>query len=115
MTGDAEMAQDVETMLSAIKRIPGVGLADDEAHGYTAVRVDGRLVARIDLRRGEAHVNAPADVVAALARAFPTSRPSATGIVFDLTSRQDKLAAAAAIRRRVNVERLVWQFRVGSP
>jgi hypothetical protein len=109
------MAREVETMLSAISRMPGVGVANDETRGYAEVRVDGRLVARIDLRRGEAHVNAPVDFIPTLQRAFPTSRRSATGIVFDLTSRQDSVVALAAIRRRVNVERLVWQFRAGSP
>jgi hypothetical protein len=103
------------TMLSAIKRMPGIGLANDETHGYAGVRVAGRLVARIDLRRGEAHFNAPVEVIPTLQRAFHTSRPSATGIVFDLTGRQDNLAALAAIRRRVNVERLAWRFGVGSP
>jgi hypothetical protein len=40
---------------------------------------------------------------------------SAIEIVFDLTGRQDNLAALATIRRRVDVERLAWRFGVGSP
>jgi hypothetical protein len=102
-------------MLSTIERMPAVGLAIDEARGWAGVWVGARLVARIDLRRGEAHVHAPADVIPTLQRTFPTSRPSPTGVVFDLIDGQNHLAARAAIRRRVNVERLAWQFRVASP
>jgi predicted metalloprotease with PDZ domain len=37
------------------------------------------------------------------------------GIVFDLSDSHGCSEALAAIRRRVNLERLVWQFRVASP
>jgi hypothetical protein len=105
----------VETILAAVERLPAVTLEIDDAHRSAGVRAGVRVVALIDLRRDGVPVCAPADTVPTLQRAFPSSHPTANGIVFDLTDPQCCSEALAAIRRRVNVERLVWQFRVASP
>jgi hypothetical protein len=105
----------LETIVAAVERLPAARLEIDEARRWAAVRVGARVVARIDLRHGGVVVNAPADTVPTLQRVFGSSRPIADGIVFDVTDAQGGSDALAAIRRRVNVERLAWQFRVSSP
>jgi hypothetical protein len=107
------MMRSVKTVLAAVERLAAVTLAIDDAQGSAGVRVGARLVARIDLRHGRALVNAPA--VRVPKRVFPLSCPTANGIVVDLAESRGCSEALAAIRRRVNVERLVWQFRVASP
>jgi hypothetical protein len=77
--------------------------------------VGARLVARIDLRRGRVLVNSPADTILTPQRVYPSSRPAANGIVFDLRDARACSEALAAIRGRVNVARLIWQIRVASP
>ena len=79
------------------------------------VQVGGRRVARVDLRDGRVVVYAPADTIPALQRVFPASHPTADGIVFDALDAENCREALAAIDRRVQVERLVPQFRVASP
>ncbi len=71
--------------------------------------------AHLELVRGRVVVSAPADMVPALGRVFPRSRPIANGVVFALADADHHSEALAAIRRRVKVERLMWQFRVSSP
>jgi radical SAM superfamily enzyme with C-terminal helix-hairpin-helix motif len=107
------MMRSVETILAAVERLPATELEIDARSAE--VRVGGRLVARIDLHQGRVVVHAPADVVPRLQRAFPSSRPAPNGIGFDLAKPSSCLEAFAAIRRRVNVQRLVWQFRGASP
>jgi hypothetical protein len=48
-------------------------------------------------------------------RTFLSDRPSASGVVIDLTDPENESAALAAIRRRVDVEKLAWRFRAQSP
>ena len=109
------MMRSVETVLVAVERLPAVKLEIDDAQASAGVRVGARLVAHIDLRRGGVLVDAPADTIPTLHRVFPSSRPTAYGIVFDLAHARGSSEALAAIRRRVNVERLVWQLRLASP
>lgn len=109
------MMRSVETVLAAVERLPATELEIDDTGRSAEVRVGGRLVARIDLHRGRVVVSAPADVVPRLRRAFPSSRPAPDGIGFDLANASSPLEAFAAIRRRVNVQRLIWQFRGASP
>ena len=104
-----------ETLLAAIERLPGVTLEIDDARGSAGVRVAARQVAHVDLVQGRVVVSAPADMVPALERVFVCSRPSANGVVFELDDVDHHSEALAAIRRRVRVERLMWQFRVSSP
>jgi hypothetical protein len=109
------MMRSVETILAAVERLPAVTLEIDGARRSAGVRVGARLVARIDLRHGGVLVNAPAESIPTLQRSFPSARPTANGIVFGFADSQGCSEALAAIRGRVNVERLVWQFRVASP
>jgi hypothetical protein len=107
--------QDVDNMLAAVEGLPSVRVEIDDDRTSAGVRVGTRPVARIDLRRGRVHVNVPAERIPALRRRFASSRPTANGIVFDLSDAHGHTEALAAIRRRVNVERLAPQFRVASP
>jgi hypothetical protein len=105
----------VESLLAGVERVPAVTLQIDDAHSSAGVRVADRVVARIDLRHGRVLVKAPADVIPRLQRDFPSSRPGADGIIFDLARAHSASEALAAIHRRVTVERLAPQFRVASP
>jgi hypothetical protein len=107
------MTPALDTILAAVEQMGAVKLELDG--GSASVRVGARLVARIDLRRDQVLVNAPPDTIPTLQRAFPSSRPIATGVMFDLADGQNEPAALGAIRRRVDVEKLAWQLRVGSP
>jgi hypothetical protein len=107
--------QGVENMLAAVEGLPSVRLEIDDDRTWAGVRVGTRLVARVDLRGGRVHVNVPTERIPALRRRFASSRATANGIVFDLVDAQGHVEALAAIRRRVNVERLAPQFRVASP
>ena len=109
------MTRGVETILAAVEDMQSAKLEMNHDRGSAAVRAGTRLVARIGLRRGEVQIYAPDDAIGNFQQAFPSARPNATGMVFDLTDRQNESAALAAIRRRVNVEKLAWQFRVRSP
>jgi hypothetical protein len=109
------MMQSVESILGAVERLPAVKLEIDDFQATAGVRVGARVVARIDLRHGEVLVEVPADRIPTLQRVFPSCRATADGIAFDLLDDQSCSEALAAIRRRVNVEDLVWQFRAASP
>jgi hypothetical protein len=110
------MTRGIEAILAAVERMESVKLEIDEVRRSAGVRVGARVVARIDLRRdGEVQINAPQDAISLLQRTFPSARPSASGVVFDLPDPENESAALAAIRRRVDVEKLAWQFRAQSP
>ena len=109
------MMRSVEAILRAVERVPAVKLEIDDAHTSAGVRVGARVVARIDVQHGGVLVIASANTIPSLERVFPSSRPTADGIVFGLTDARGCSEALAAIRRRARVERLVWQFRVASP
>jgi hypothetical protein len=109
MTGSAN------TLLAALERIPGVRLEIDEAQRAADVRVGARVIARIDLQHDHVVVDTPADLIPTVQRVFPSSRPVANGISFGLDGDQTRREALAAIRRRVNVERVATQFREASP
>jgi hypothetical protein len=109
------MTASVQALLAAVERIPGVELEIDDARTSAAVRVGAQVVARIDLWHGHVVVNAPADVIPTLQGVFPSSTRAATGIAFDLDHAQARSEALPAIRRRVDVERVVAQYREASP
>jgi len=109
------MPGSADAILAAIERHPAVKVQIDDARPSAAVRVGARVVAHVDLRRGGVLVSAPADTVPTLQRLFPSCRPTADGIAFDLVGCECRSEALAAIRRRVNVEHLSWQSRAASP
>ena len=109
------MIGSLETLLAAVEGLPAVRAERDDAAGSAGVRVGARIVARIDLRHGDVVVHAPADTIPTLQRVFPSARPTADGIAFHVAESKGWAEALEAIRRRVNVERLIWQARVTSP
>ena len=109
------MTASIETILSALRSLPAVTLQAPDGARSADVRVGGRDVARIDLGDGGLHVHAPAHRRPSLQRAYPSCRPAADGIVFDLSDPGCHDEALTAVRRRVNVERLRWQEHVSSP
>jgi hypothetical protein len=109
------MIRSSEALLAAVERLPGVRLEIDDARSSAGVRVAARQVAQLELVHGRVVVSAPADMVPALERVFPSSRPIPNGVAFELDDAHHHSEALAAIRRRVTVERLMWQFRVSSP
>jgi hypothetical protein len=109
------MTPSTEQLLATLERLPEVWLDIDTAQRSGGVRVDGQLVACIDLEHDRVLVNAPADVIPTLDAVFPSSSPTADGIVFDLVDPRSSSEALAAIRRRARVQRFVWQLQSASP
>jgi hypothetical protein len=107
--------QPIETIVAAVDRVPAAMVDIDDARTSANVRVGGRIVARLDLRHGRVLVNSPADTLPTLQRVFPSSRPTAEGIVFDLADSQDCSEALASILERVRVEIFMHQARWASP
>jgi hypothetical protein len=105
----------VETIVEAVERHPAIALETDDACESVAVRVGARVIARIDLRNGTVFVSSPPDTMPTLQHVFPSGRPLGRGMEFDVAGAHAAAEALAAIRRRANVERLVWQFRLRSP
>jgi hypothetical protein len=101
----------VESTLAAVRRLADVELDGDEAR----VRSRAELVARFDLRHHRVLVRAPQELIPSLRRVFPSSRATPEGIVFDLTRSDACPEAVAAIRKRLEAQRLVAQSRVASP
>ena len=104
-----------DTILAELEHVPAANVEIDDGATTAAVRVGARVVAHIDLRGGGVLVELPPDRIPILARVFPSCHATADGIAFDLASKQSRSEALEAIRRRVNVERLIWQFRAASP
>jgi hypothetical protein len=105
----------VASLLAGAERLPAVELEIDDARALAQVRVGTSVVAHIGLDRADALVSAPADTIETLHRLFPSSRPTSTGIIFDLSVSPARSEALAAITRRVAVQRLMPQFRAASP
>jgi hypothetical protein len=105
----------IEDLLAAVGRLPSARVEIDDAQASASVRVGARVVADIDLRHGRVLVHAPADVIPTLRQVFPSSQPAASGIALDLADARAGAEAFGAIRRRVDVERLVGQYRDSSP
>jgi hypothetical protein len=80
-----------EAILAVLERLPALTLEIDRDQRSAGVRARSRLVAY-----------------------FPSSRQAANGGRFDLADPQDSSEALAAIRRRVTVETLFWQYRAAS-
>jgi hypothetical protein len=109
------MTPAVQRFVAEVKRLSAATVETNSVRRTAEVRVGSQRVAHIDLRDGQLLVTAPDDTIPALQRRFPSSRPSADGIVFDLEHPRARAQALAAIRRRVRVQRLAPQFHTASP
>jgi hypothetical protein len=110
-----ENSPNVRRVLEAVSRWPGVVVDLNEPAGRATISAGADEIGRVDLRRGEVVVNAPADVLPTMQRTYPNARPVADGMLFEVAYGNEDTAALAALRRRANVERLSWQTRNESP
>jgi hypothetical protein len=101
----------VEATIAAVRQLAEVEVDADEAR----VRSRHELVARLDLRHHRLLVRAPRELIPSLRRVFPSSRATRDGIVFDLAHEDACPEAIAAIRKRLDLQRLGPQSRVASP
>ena len=109
------MTPSIETLISAVERLPAVTVQVPDGARSALVRVGAGLVASIDLRDGGLLVHASPDRRPTLQQAFPSCRSVADGIAFDLADPRGHEEGLAAIRGLVNAERLRWQGHVASP
>jgi hypothetical protein len=109
------MTRPGETLIAALEPLPSVRVKVAPGRGSAGVYVDVRRVADIDLDGDAVLVYSPAETIPTLLGVFPSSRPVAEGIAFDLSDAGHCAEALAAIRRRAHVETLVPQFRESSP
>jgi len=79
------------------------------------VKVGPESIARVDERREELVVYAPADVRRRLQADYPGARPDPAGVAFDLSNDDDATAGFDLLRRRATVERVGSQYRERSP
>jgi hypothetical protein len=105
----------VDAIVTAVRSLSDATLEVDLDHGCVSVQVGVRLVANIDLRRGDVLVYLPIDRIPTLRCIFPSARPTPAGILFDLACPQSCTETLAAIRRRANMETLAPRHRLDSP
>jgi hypothetical protein len=105
----------IDAILAAVRSLPDATLEMDFDRGCASVHVGVRLVANIDLRRGDVLVYLPIDRIPTLRCIFPSARAAPTGILFDLACPQSCSETLAAIRRRANMETLAPRRRIDRP
>ena len=109
------MSQHVDALLDALRRDQPADLSIDRAPGATEVKLGPDTIARIDERREQLVVYAPADVRPMLQSKYRGARPDPAGLAFDLTNNDHAAAGFALVQRRARVERVGWQYRERSP
>jgi hypothetical protein len=102
----------VNALVASVERLPAVTLDCDGTRRSADIRVRGEVIASIDMGCGHVLIYSPPDTPPDLTWIFPSATATADRIAFDPG---DCAGALAAIRRRVHMERLHWQFRVASP
>jgi hypothetical protein len=109
------MSQRVDALLDALRREQPADFSIERSPGATEVKVGSETIARIDERRDELVVYAPADVRAVLETEYQGARPDPAGVAFDLTNDDHATAGFSLLRRRARVQRVGWQYRERSP
>lgn len=109
------MSQRVDRLLDALRSDQAADLSIERSPGTTEVKVGPDTIARIDERREELVVYAPADVRSMLQAEYQGARPDPAGVAFDLGNDDYATAGFALVRRRAGVERMGWQYREGAP
>jgi hypothetical protein len=105
----------VGALLDALPSDQPADLSIERSPGMAEVTVGPQPIARVDERREELVVYAPADVRSGLQADYPGARPDPAGVAFDLSNDDDAAAGCDLLRRRATVERVGWQYRERSP
>ncbi len=106
------MTPRAKAFLDAIAREDLISAVVDEHHGRAELRAGESLIGQVDLNRDELLVKMPADVIPNVLAVSPSAQAVPDGLRFDLADQDDALAA---LRRRLTVEQLAWQYRERSP
>jgi hypothetical protein len=109
------MSRNVDALLDALRRDQPADLSIERFPGATEVKVGADTIARIDERKEELVVYAPADVHSRLQAKFPEARPDPAGLGFDLSNSEQAAAGLALLQNRARVQRVGWQYRERSP
>jgi hypothetical protein len=109
------MTRRVDALLDALRSDEPADLSIERSPGRAEVKVGPQPIARVDERREELVVYAPADVRSRLQADYPAGRPDPAGVAFDLSNDDDAAAGLDLLRRRATVERVGWQYRERSP
>ena len=109
------MTPRVEALLDALRSEQPGDLSIERSPGMAEVKVGPQPIARIDERRDELVVYAPANVRSRLQADYPAARPDPAGVAFNLDNDNDAAAGFDLLRRRATVERVGWQYRERSP
>jgi hypothetical protein len=109
------MTRRVDALLDALRSDQPADLSIERSPGMAEVKVGPQPIARVDERREELVVYAPADVRSRLQADYPGARPDPAGVAFDLSNDDDAAAGFDLLRRRATVERVGWQYRERSP
>ncbi len=109
------MSQRVDALIDELERDKPPDVLIERSPGATEVKVGSDTIARIDERREELMVYAPADVLSTLQAQYPGARPVPAGVAFDLKNDDHATTGFALVRRRARVQRVAWQYRERSP
>jgi hypothetical protein len=109
------MTPRIDALLDALESHQPADLSIERSPGIAEVKVGSQLIGRVDERREELVVYAPAAARSRLQAEYPRARPDPAGFVFDLSNDDDAAAGFDLLRRRATVERVGWQYRERSP
>jgi hypothetical protein len=109
------MTRRVDALLDALRSDQPGDLSIERSPGAAEVKVGPQTIARVDERREELVVYAPADVRSRLQADYPRARPDPAGLAFDLSNDDDAAAGLDLLRNRATVQRVGWQYRERSP
>jgi hypothetical protein len=109
------MSQNVDELLDALRSDEPADLSIERSPRTTEVKVGVETIARIDEKKEELVVYAPADTRSRLQAEYPDARPDPAGLAFDLRHDEQKGDGLRLLRKRARVQRVGWQYRERSP
>ena len=80
------MTRRVDALLDALQSDEPADLAIERSAGMAEVKIGPQPIARVDERREELVVYAPADARPKLQAEYPRARPDPAGVAFDLSN-----------------------------
>ena len=109
------MTSRLDALVDALRHDQPADLSIERSPGATEVKVGAQTIARIDERREQLVVYAPADVRPRIQDHYLGARPDPNGVAFDLGRDDHARAGFELVRERARVERVAWQYRERSP